>query len=169
MDALAEEMEWEREHGPIRFSRVLRPHRSSSDRALRIMTIFVLGLFTPTALLFFIAGAWPVTGLFGLEVAGLIFALRYNHKVGSAFEAITITDREFRFSRVDHWGKRRHWSFQPQWLQVRFDTPSKQLICGTHGKRISVGRFLLPEEREALGETLKHEIRRLNNPAPAAC
>lgn len=152
------------ETAEIRFSRVLRPHRSSSDRAIRIITIFILFLFMPTGLMFLVAGAWPVSGFMGLEVAGLIVALRINHKHGSAFEAITITDHEFRFSRVDHWGKRRHWTFQPQWLQVRFDEPSKQLIAGTHGKRIAIGRFLTADEREALGEILKGEIGRLSKP-----
>ena len=145
----------------IRFSRVLGPHRSSSERAIRIVTGFVLFLFIPTGTAFLIAGAWPVFGLMGLEVAGLIFALRYNHKVGSSFEAITITKREFRFSKVDHWGKRKHWTFQPQWLQVRLDGPSKQLIAGTHGKRIVIGKFLNEEEKLALCETLESEIKRL--------
>lgn len=146
----------------IRFSRVLRPHRSSSERAIRIVTGFVLFLFIPTGTAFLIAGAWPVFGL-GLEVAGLIFALRYNHKVGSAFEAITLTEREFRFSRVDHWGKRKHWTFQPQWLQFRLDGPSKQLIAGTHGKRIVIGKFLNLDEKAALCEVLQHEVSRLGD------
>lgn len=145
----------------IRFSKVLRPHRSSSERAIRIVSLFVLFLFIPTGTAFLIAGAWPVFGFMGLEVLALIFALRYNHKVGSAFEAITISEREFRFSKVDHWGKRKHWSFQPQWLQVRLDGPSKQLIAGTHGKRIVIGKFLNQDEREMLCEVLTHEIRRL--------
>ncbi len=158
-------LEQHNEVGPdaekIRFSRVLRPQRSSSDRAIRIVTYFVLFLFIPTGTAFLIAGAWPVFGLMGLEVAGLIFALHYNHKVGSAFEAITLTEREFRFSRVDHWGKRRHWTFQPQWLQFRVDGPSRQLIAGTHGKRIVIGKFLNLDEKEALCATLEREIRRL--------
>jgi len=151
----------DRETEVIRFSRVLRPHRSSSERAVRIVSMFVMFLFIPTGTAFLIAGAWPVFGFMGLEVLGLIFALRYNHKVGSAFEAITLTEREFRFSKVDHWGKRRHWSFQPQWLQVRLDGPSKQLICGTHGKRIVIGKFLNEDEREALCALLSREIRSL--------
>jgi uncharacterized membrane protein len=145
----------------IRFSRVLRPHRSSSERAIRIITLFVLFLFTPTATVFLIVGAWPVFGIMGLEVVGLIFALRYNHRVGTAFEAITISEREFRFSKVDHWGKRRHWTFQPQWLQVRLDGPSKQLIAGTHGKRVVIGKFLHADERESLCGVLQNEIRSL--------
>ena len=151
--------------GQIRFSRVLRPQRSSTKRGLRIITYFILCLFCPTALLFLVMGAYPVTGFMGLEVVGLIFALRYNHKVGSSFEAITITEDEFRYSRVDHWGKRRQWTFQARWLQVRFDAPSKQLICGTHGKRVAIGRHLTGDERQALGETIKAEIGRLTAPA----
>lgn len=147
----------------IRFSRVLRPQRSSSDRAVKIVSRFVLFLFIPTGTAFLIAGAWPVFGLMGLEAIALIFALHYNHKVGSAFEAITLTEREFRFSRVDHWGKRKHWSFQPQWLQFRLDAPSQQLIAGTHGKRIVIGKFLNLEEKEALCDVLQSEVKRLGD------
>lgn len=152
---------------PIRFSRVIRPHRSASKRALKIITTFILFLFTPTAFGFLFIGAWPVFGLMGLEVAGLIFALWYNHKVGSAFEAITITDTEFRLSRVDHWGQRKYFSFQPQWLKVRFDEPSKQLIAGVHGRHVVIGNFLTEKERERLAEILADEIRRLSAPAHA--
>ena len=149
----------------IRFSRVLRPHRSSSERAIKTVTGFVLCLFIPTGTVFLISGAWPVFGFMGIEVAALTFALRYNHKIGSAFEAITISDKEFRLSRVDHWGKRAHWSFQPQWLRVRIDATSKQLIAGTHGRHVVIGKFLTLDERESLCEVLQSEIRRLNNPA----
>ena len=148
---------------PIRFSRVLRPHRSSSERAIRIVTLFVLFLFIPTGTVFLIVGAWPVFGFMGLEVAALIFALRYNHKVGSSFEAITISERAFKVSKVDHWGKRKHWTFQPQWLQVRMDDASRQLIAGTHGKRVVLGKFLNDGEREELCGVLKEEIRRLQD------
>jgi len=147
----------------IRFSRVLRPHRSSSERAVKIVTGFVLCLFIPTGMVFLLVGAWPVFGFMGLEVIALIFALRYNHKVGSAFEAITLTDKEFRHSKVDHWGKRKHTSFQPQWLQIRIDETSQQLIAGTHGKRVVIGKFLTDDEREELCTVLIEAIRRLGD------
>lgn len=147
----------------IRFSRVLRPHRSSSDRAIRIISYFIFFLFIPTGLTFLIIGAWPVFGFMGLEVIALIFALHYNHKVGSAFEAITLSEREFKVSKVDHWGKRKQWTFQPHWLQVRHDEISKQLIAGTHGKRIVIGKFLNDDERETLFSQLKNEIHSLQN------
>lgn len=148
----------------IRFSKVLRPHRSSSDRDVKIVSFFVFFLFIPTGTAFLIAGAWPVFGFMGLEVAGLIFAIWFNHKIGSAFEAITITDNEFRLSKVDHWGKRSYWSEKPQWLKVRFDAPSKQLIVGVHGRHVVIGKFLLESEREALAEVLQHEVKQLSLP-----
>lgn len=152
----------------IRFSKVLRPHRSSSDRDVKIVSFFVFFLFIPTGTAFLMAGAWPVFGFMGLEVAGLIFAIWFNHKVGSAFEAITITDSEFRLSKVDHWGKRTYWTEKPQWLKVRFDAPSKQLIVGVHGRHVVIGKFLLEEEREALAEVLQQEVRRATQPAHLA-
>lgn len=152
----------EKPEGTIRFSCVLRPYRSSSERAVKIVTGFVLCLFIPTGMVFLLVGAWPVFGFMGLEVAGLIFALRYNYKVASAFEAITITDHEFRHSKVDHWGKRKLTSFQPNWLQARIDAASQQLIVGVHGKRIVIGKFLTKEEREELCSTLTDEIHKLS-------
>ena len=136
------------EHGAqdyenIRYSRVLRPHLSSSERAVRIVTGFVLCLFIPTGTVFLLIGAWPVFGFMGLEVIALIFALRYNHKVGPAFEVITITDKEFRHSKVSHWGKRKLTSFQPQWLQDRIDEASQQLIAGIHGKCVNIEKMEL--------------------------
>lgn len=148
----------------VRFSKVLRPHRSSSDRDVKIVSAFVFFLFIPTGTAFLVAGAWPVFGFMGLEVAGLIFAIWFNHKIGSAFEAITITDTEFRLSKVDHWGKRSYWTEKPQWLKVRFDEPSKQLIVGVHGRHVVIGKFLMESEREALAEVLQHEVRRATLP-----
>lgn len=156
------------ERAKIRFSRVLRPHRSSSERAVKIVSMFVFFLFMPTGTVFLLLGAWPVFGFMGLEVAALIFALRYNHRVGSAFETVTLSDTEFRFSKVDHWGKRQHWSFQPHWLKVRVDDASKQLICGTHGRHVTIGKFLTADEREDLCARLSEEVRRLNIPAHGA-
>lgn len=148
----------------IRFSRVLRPHRSSSDRDVKIVSFFVFFLFIPTGTAFLIAGAWPIFGFMGLEVAALIFAIWFNHKVGSAFEAITITDQEFRVARVNHWGKRTYWTEKPQWLKIRFDTSSKQLIVGVHGRHVVIGKFLMEAEREALAEVLQHEVKKLSLP-----
>ena len=152
----------------IRFSKVLRPHRSSSDRDVKIVSFFVFFLFIPTGTVFLIAGAWPVFGIMGLEVAGLVFAIWFNHKIGSAFEAITITDQEFRLSKVDHWGKRTYWTEKPQWLKVRFDATSKQLIVGVHGRHVVIGKFLLEAEREALADVLQAELRRASLPPHVA-
>lgn len=149
----------------IRYSKVLRPHRSSTNRTLRILSVFLVLFFLTAGVGFLMAGAWPVFGFMGLEIGGLIFALWYNHKVGSSFEAITITESEFRLSKVDHWGQRRHWTFQPQWLKVRFEPVSKQLICGVHGKHVIIGKFLTEDERQALAETLRAEVQRLQLPA----
>ncbi len=155
--------------GEIRYSTVLRPHRSASRRALKILTVAVLCASVPTALIFSLIGAWPVFGFMGLEVLALLVALRFNHKAGNTFDAISITDSEFRLSRVDPWGRRRHWSFQAQWTQVRLEGPTQRLLIGSHGKSITVGTFLTPEERARLAGNLKYEIARVVRPCmPAA-
>ena len=43
------------------------------------------------------------------------------------------------------------------------DDASRQLIAGTHGKRVVLGKFLNDGEREELCGVLKEEIRRLQD------
>ncbi|MDA0998485.1 MAG: DUF2244 domain-containing protein [Proteobacteria bacterium] len=150
---------------PIRYSAVLRPQRSSSRRAVKILSILVLCLFLPTALIFTAVGAWPVFGFMGIEVIALLFALRFNHKIGRTFDAIAITDDEFRLSRVDPWGRRRQWKFQSRWLQIRLDGPLQRLTVGSHGRTVAIGTFLTPDERARLAADLKSEIAKIALPA----
>ena len=68
-------------------------------------------------------------------------------------------------------GKKEHWSFQPNWLRVRMDDPPEhesQLTLTSHGRTLTIGAFLTPEERLEVAKELRAAIgkwRRIEQPA----
>jgi uncharacterized membrane protein len=66
--------------------------------------------------------------------------------------------------RVDHWGKQTDYSFQPHWLQVNIEEPPTRhspVELRSHGRSLTIGRFLLPDERLELARALRRELFRL--------
>ena len=54
---------------------------------------------------FFIVGAWPVGGFFGLDVLLIYWAFRVNYRAAAAYEEVTVTPSELRVRKVTHRGK----------------------------------------------------------------
>jgi uncharacterized membrane protein len=150
---------------PLLFNAVLRPHRSASLKAIHIVIGFLLCVFIPTGVIFTLAGAWPVFGFMGLEVAALFLALRWHHRAGGrTMETISITPAAITVSRTDHWGRRTEWSVPPQWLRIESEeTPGRadRLVLRSHGRTIAVGAFLSPDERAGLARALQGAIDQL--------
>ena len=66
--------------GSVFFERVLWPHRSLPHRGFRALMLF-LGLLSLAAGIGFVAaGAWPICGFFGLDVALLYLAFRISYR-----------------------------------------------------------------------------------------
>jgi len=145
----------------VLFSTVLRPHRAATVRAIHIVIGFVAGALMIAGFGFILSGAWPVVPLLGLEVLLLFAALRLHHRGGNAYETIDLTENLLSVCRVDAWGRKARWDFQPQWLQVNMDNPPRQdshLELRSHGKSIRIGGFLLPSERLVLANQLRREL-----------
>ena len=62
----------------------LWPHRSLSRAGFRVFMIVVALVSTFASLPFFIMGAWPVVGFFGLDVLLLYLAFRWLLSLGGA-------------------------------------------------------------------------------------
>lgn len=148
----------------VLFSAVLRPHRSGGPHALRSLLV-LLGVISGAAGLMFLAmGAWPVLPFLGLEVVLLVLMLRLNLKRGSEFEAINLTRSALTVRRVDHWGHERHFSFPPHWLQVNLEPApgdNTLLELRSHGRSLTIGRFLPVAERQELALTLRRALQRV--------
>jgi uncharacterized membrane protein len=106
-----------------------------------------------------------VVPFLGLEVLLLYGAFRLHQRAGNACEAINLTPRALTVRRVDHWGNRTEFRFPPYWLQVNLDEPPTRrspLELRSHGDSLTIGSFLLPEERLRLARSLRRELARLS-------
>lgn len=146
---------------PALFDALLTPHRSLGPRGFVILMACVGGVGFTAGLAFFLMGAWPVVGFMGLEVFLVWLAFRINYRRARMFEELRLTRDALTVRRVDHWGGEKRWTFQPYWLQVRMDDPPEpesRLTLRSHGKSLSIGDFLAPEERLALARELQRHL-----------
>ena len=150
----------------ILFDAVLRPNRSLGNKGL----LLVLGLATLLCglggALFFLAGAWPVTGFLGIDLALLFFALRLSHRSGFLTETVQLRPAILKVSRFSPSGRQMAWSFQPHWLKVEFNHEKKrdsQVILSSKGERLNIGSFLSSKERAELAVALRTALQRCKN------
>lgn len=148
----------------VLFRAVLEPNRSGHGIAGRLLGLFICCVLVPTGIAFLVVGAWPIVGIMGLEVVGLLFAVHINRRRSRGFETVAVTPEVLTVERYDHAGRRQSWTFQPHWLQVLMDDPPKRdsyLRLRSHGKVLEIGRFLTPEERLTLAKALREAIREM--------
>jgi len=122
---------------------------------------FLLAAFIPTGVIFAFVGAWPVLGFMGGELMLLYAALRFGQRQCGVVERISISPTTLTVERVDHWGALQTWSFPPQWLRVELDDAGRRdnrLNLRSHGKSLTIGRFLTPDERLEVAATLRREL-----------
>jgi uncharacterized membrane protein len=143
---------------PTLFSAVLTPHRSLGTTGFMLVMLAVGGINFVAGLVFFLAGAWPVVGFLGLDVALLYWAFRASYRSAAAYEQVTITASELRVRKVSHRGEVREWKLNPVW--VRLDRQMheaygiERLFLVSHGRRLSIAGFLGPQEKESFAAAL---------------
>ena len=146
---------------PDNFDLVLRPNMSLSRRGFFWLMVFFTAISVIVGGYFWSLGAWPVFGFFGLDVALLYGAFRLNYRYGKRYETLSMAYEKLVFSQVTALGAARQWEFDPYWVRVtleRFGAHGEDigaLILSSHGKYVSVGAFLAPEERESLAGSLQ--------------
>ena len=102
---------------------------------------------------FVLAGAWPVTGFFGLDVALVYLAFRLSYRSARQIETVRLTDRALDVERVGIHGDERRWRFEPYWLRVVFEEREEgqnRLLLASHGRSLALGAFLSSPERRNL-------------------
>jgi uncharacterized membrane protein len=116
-----------------------------------------------TGIGFILAGAWPVTGFFGLDVGLLYLAFRLSYRSARQTESLRLTSKTLDVERVNVRGERQHWRLEPAWLRVTLDEGERgrgRLLLSSHGKTLSLGAFLSAEERQRLAGALKAALLR---------
>ena len=113
---------------------------------------------------FLIAGAWPILGFFGLDVALIWLAFRLNYRNGRWVERLRLSESRLEVERVGPRGQIGRWSFHPYWLKVDLVAPHEhhsRLTLSSRATSLSIGGFLTPGERRELSRTLREALDRL--------
>jgi uncharacterized membrane protein len=139
------------------FSAVLTPHRSLTPHGLAI----VMGLVGVSSFIagtiFYLAGAWPIAGFLGLDVAFVYLAFRLNNRQARAFETVEVTRQALIVRKVDARGRSQAYGLDPYWTRLemaRREWGVTDLWLTTRGERLPVGRFLDPADRESFADAL---------------
>jgi uncharacterized membrane protein len=144
------------------FSAVMSPNRSLGKRGFGILMLAVAGISFVAGTIFAIAGAWPVTGFFGLDVLLIYWAFRVNYRDGRAYEEIVVTPTELRFRKVSARGAAIEWRCNPLWVKLDWDVHEEFGVQSLHlvsrGERRQIAGFLAPEEKESFGHALQAAI-----------
>jgi len=139
------------------FAARLFPRRSftpSAARRLLAATFVASALFS---LPFYLAGAWPIVGFLGLDVALLWLAFRMSFRAARAYEDYRLTYLELEFARVSARGARREWRFNPAWVALERGESgpmAERLALRSHGRRHEIASFLGPDEKAAFAGDL---------------
>jgi uncharacterized membrane protein len=145
------------------FETVVRPYRSLSLFAFRLVMAVLIVANGVFALAMILHGAWPVAGFLGLDVLGVYVAFRLSYAQTKAFERIAIEDDALVVTRVDQRGRSREWRCPSYWASVGYEEDEDErgvLTVGSHGKRIEIGRFLHHKQRAELARQLREALLR---------
>lgn len=145
--------------GPMMFDAMLRPHRSLEPRGFALLMAVIVGVSFISGLAFALRGAWPVMGFFGLDVAVVYIAFRANYRAADSSERVALSETQLTVERHRHGRLIGRWAFQPYWLRIDVtDGPQPGVVLQSHGRSVSVGSFLSPDERVGFAQALSQSI-----------
>jgi uncharacterized membrane protein len=145
------------------FDAYLHPHRSLSGGGFLVLMAVLVTASLVMGLTFLALGAWPVFGLYGVDVLLVWLAFRANYRSAARlWERVQLTPSKLT---VDRYGPRAgqhgRWHFQPTWLRVQMDDPPEHdshIVLTSHGRSLRVGSFLAPEQRQAFAQALRDAL-----------
>jgi uncharacterized membrane protein len=143
---------------PTLFDAVLYPHRSLSPTGFWVLMACVSVVGLGAGLWFFLAGAWPVLGFFGLDILLIYGAFKLSYRAARTVETVALTKDTLLIRQFSPRGRVRSWTFQPFWVRVAIDEAAgldSRLILSSHGRHVALGDFLLHEERVTLAKELR--------------
>jgi uncharacterized membrane protein len=144
---------------PVVFKARLTPHRSLGRQGYVILFSFIFGVSFIVSIPFYILGALPIVGFFGLDALLLWIAFRVSNNRARAYEEIVLTHIELLFRRMTWRGRMSEWTFNPLWVKLaredhaEFGTQRIALVEGQ--RRVEMGSFLGAEEKADFAGALK--------------
>lgn len=147
---------------PVLYQANLTPYRSLNQRGFLILMAIVAAISFVCGTAFLLMGAWPVFGLFGLDVLAIYVAFRMNFRSARAREEITVTPSLITVRQVDAKGVAQEARMNPLWTRLHKelleDYGIQRLTLFSNGRPVVVGSFLHTEQREELAEGLTNAL-----------
>ena len=147
---------------PTLFAAILTPHRSLGDMGFIVLMTVIAAVSFAGGLMFYLVGAWPVGFFFGLDALLIYWAFRVNYRAAQAYEQVSVTPTELRVRKVSYRGKVSEWSLNPLWTSLDRETHEEygllRLCLVSRGRKLTVGGFLDPAERESFAKALSAAI-----------
>lgn len=146
---------------------VLYPHRSLSPHGFLVLMGAIAAVSFTIGLVFFLAGAWPIVGFLGLDVAAIYLAFRLNYRAARAYETIRLSGNELEVVKIDARGRRKRYVLPSAWLRVDLEERPRRasrLTLRSRGRGLEIGAFLGQEEKDGLADALRDGLRRASLP-----
>ena len=143
---------------------ILYPHRSLSPKGFLILMLCIIFVSFSIGAFFMLKGAWPVFGLFGLDVLLIYIAFKVNYHNAKRYEKIRLWENSLIIKKKSDNGKSNTWKFNPYWVRLEMkksQSRSSDLNLSSHGKTISIGSFLSNQEKEEVANTLLLHLKKL--------
>jgi len=133
---------------------------SATGRALVLGSLVSISLAISLAFAFF--GAWLVLPFAGLEMGVLCIAFRHVQRHAADFESLAIKGDRVLVERWER-GKLSRCELDRYWAQVileRSAVPGHSVLAlRSHGRQVEFGQHLTEEQRQAVAQTLKQQLR----------
>jgi uncharacterized membrane protein len=138
---------------PPIFTAVLKPHRSLPPAGFMLVMLALVACSFTAGLAFWLMGAWPVVGFFGLDILLVQLAFRLNYRAARAEEEISLTRERLLVRKTAPSGRSVEIGLNPYWARLEIDRVPEvgvtRLRLASHGKRLDIAAFLGPRERES--------------------
>ncbi len=135
------------DEAPI-FSARLTPHRSLSPTGFMLVMMALVSCSFTAGLAFWMMGAWPVVGFFGLDIVLVQLAFRLNYRAARASEEVSLFHDRLTVRRTAASGKWTEFSLNPYWARLVVDRHPEIGVTGvnltSHGQRFAIASFLGP-------------------------
>ena len=143
---------------PELFSALLTPHRSLNRTGFVVVMTFLTVVSFVAGVAFWLMGAWPVFGFFGLDVIAVYWAFKVNFRAAKAREEIRVTASELRVRRVSRHGDVVEFVLNPLWVQLDQQIDAEygveKLYLVSKGRRLAVASVLGPDEKASFAKAL---------------
>jgi len=144
------------------FDALLYPHRSLSPRGFFWLMAVIASVSFTVGGYFYLSGAWPVLGFFGLDVAVVWLCFRANYRAGRLFERVQVFPDRVVVERGQDGRVVSRETLETHWARITLSKeprPGEPARLTSRGHEVALGGFLSPEETldfaAALGAALE--------------